>query len=417
MDIENTLREHGILDVIRTLSANGESGRLQITNGTTNGDFFLRNGLLVDARVGNLTGFQAINAAASMRDGSFSFDPTVVPPAVSSIRPNERVVLKQFFGIDTVATEEIHHPAAVSAFDDAVVPVPVVPLAEPPVLEDEPVIVAGDEEATVITSHVPSDELGDELRTPAPYVPASNSIYRGAVLLALLFILLGATAVMLRYRFRERVSPAVASVATTVEASSPRENTAQPVQPAQPAERIVRAERTEVKPSAQTARSTQPAQPAEPVAKPVEPKKEIDRASSAEPVAQSPAPSDKVASADQDLTGKWTVVNTVSKTSFGSFKNMAIGFDLSIKQTGNTFTGTGRKISENGRSLPAGSRTPIYVKGSIDGDKVEATFFEEGTLRKTNGRFVWRINKADGGLSGTFNSTAARTSGRSSAGR
>jgi len=36
-------------------------------------------------------------------------------------------------------------------------------------------------------------------------------------------------------------------------------------------------------------------------------------------------------------------------------------------------------------------------------------------VRKTNGRFVWRIDKASGGLKGTFSSTAARTSGKSAA--
>jgi hypothetical protein len=94
---------------------------------------------------------------------------------------------------------------------------------------------------------------------------------------------------------------------------------------------------------------------------------------------------------------------------------MKVGFNVSINQNGNDFTGKGEKISENGQSLPADSRTPIVVKGTIDGDKVEATFTESGALRKTNGRFVWRIDKASGGLTGTFVSTAARTSGKSAA--
>ena len=107
-DSENPDRERGILDAIQTVASNGETGRLATRTGTTEGAFFFNNGLLVDARVGNLTGFQAINAAASMRDASWRFDPSVAPPPVSSIRPNERVILKQFFGIDTVAPEEFH---------------------------------------------------------------------------------------------------------------------------------------------------------------------------------------------------------------------------------------------------------------------------------------------------------------------
>ena len=96
----------------------------------------------------------------------------------------------------------------------------------------------------------------------------------------------------------------------------------------------------------------------------------------------------------RDLSGKWTVVNSIDTTAYGSFKNMKIGFDLSIDQTGSTFTGKGRKVSENGHSLPANSRTPIHVQGSINGDRIEATFIEEGSARKSNGKFVWRIDKS-----------------------
>ena len=93
-------------DVINILAANGDSGMLRITAGATEGAFFFKNGQLVDARVGDLRGFPAVNAAASMRDARFTFDPTAVPPDVSSITPSERIVLKQFFGIETVHPEE-----------------------------------------------------------------------------------------------------------------------------------------------------------------------------------------------------------------------------------------------------------------------------------------------------------------------
>jgi hypothetical protein len=117
----------------------------------------------------------------------------------------------------------------------------------------------------------------------------------------------------------------------------------------------------------------------------------------------------------QNLTGEWTIINTVEKTAYRPFDNMEIGFRLVINQTGKEFTAKGQKVSENGRNLPASGRTPIQVIGSIDGDKVVATFVEDGRMRKTNGRFVWRIQSAGAGLAGTFESTAARSSGKSSA--
>jgi len=157
--------------------------------------------------------------------------------------------------------------------------------------------------------------------------------------------------------------------------------------------------------------------PAAPVQQPESPQPVVQS-----PIHAAPAPAPvkegkKSLGTIQDLSGKWNVVNSVDTTSYGSFKNMKIGFALSINQTGTSFTGTGQKVSENGRSLPAGSRTPIQVQGSINGDRIEATFIEEGTTRKSNGRFVWRLDKAGRGLTGKFATTAARSSGKSAATR
>jgi hypothetical protein len=324
-DTRKTLHNGGILDVIKILSTNRESGKLEISAGKTGGAFFFKNGQLVDARVGDLTGFRAVNAVASMRDVRFTFDPSIYPPAVSSITPNERVVLKQFFGIETIDA---------STYED---------------------------EVTIETQRLPLPVIPE----PVPDTrPSRSLLYRGGLVLAMLFILIAVAAVALRNKYRERERAMAPAVATT-----------QPVVD----------EPTVSQPTVSQPRVAQPA-----VAQPV---------------------------VARDLTGKWNVVNSVQKTSYRSFQNMNIGFELTINQSGKSFTGAGRKVSENGHSLPATSRTPIEVKGSIDGDRVEATFFEQGTLRKTNGRFVWRIDQASGGLNGTFVTTAAGSSGKSAARR
>ena len=62
-------------------------------------------------------------------------------------------------------------------------------------------------------------------------------------------------------------------------------------------------------------------------------------------------------------------------------------------------------------NLPAASRTPIRVNGSIEGDQVVATFVEEGMPRPTNGRFTWKLDGQSAALSGTFVSAAANSSG------
>jgi uncharacterized protein DUF4388 len=289
-----------MLDFISTIAANRDSGRLNVATDGAEGALLFKDGKLVDARVGSLRGFQAINALASMHDVRFSFDPTVVPRVSNSITASERVVLKQFFGVETVEAPD---------YDEV--------------------------------------ELA----------PVPGFSWRRALVMAAVVLVIGVSAAVLIFMSRESsVRPTEVSTA---------DSTSEPALVA-----------------------TAPAPAAAPV----------------------PAP------AAQDLTGKWNVINTVETTSYQSFKNMKIGFALSLNQNGTRITGEGQKVSENGRSLPAGSRTPIQVQGSIDGNRIEATFFEEGTARKSNGRFVWRIDNS-GNLKGIFATTAARSSGKSAARR
>ena len=405
--MEKPIRDHGILDEIGTIYSKGESGRLRITTGMTEGALFFKNGQLVAARLGNLTGFNAINAVASIPDASFTFNPAIAPPPESSMTPSERILLKDFFGIETVEPGQSRAPESGSWPNDNFPAEKVVPItdmegaasvsgrdAQPttassslleneeslspiPALTTKPNIAAttqshldaesqnaSDEKQSAQYSHEEQlvSDAGEEVTlvrskvTSAehpgfvPYQPPSKSLYRTGLLLTALAILI-AGAVVFLYKLRDRSLPATAAIVQT----------------------------------------TSPA--------------------NGEQVTNS----NDLTSAAPDLTGNWRIINTVEQTSYQPFKNLEVGFNLSIDQNGTGFTGKGQKVSENGRSLPASGRTPIVVKGSIDGDRVEATFFEEGAVRKTQGRFVWRIEKAGAGLTGTFVSTAARASGKSAA--
>jgi hypothetical protein len=335
-----------ILNFIHTICANGESGRLEILAGAVQGELSFAEGKLVDARFGHLTGFRAVNAIAAMQDARFSFDPAFAPIASGSITASERVVLKQFFGIETAATGEYLEPVA---FDR-------------PVEEAAPLATVPDEveDITIVRSDVPRPSV------PAPPPQASRFSYRTALASAVLAMVVIAAVAIFIDRFHESGSSQV--VASVESPSRPA-----PVQ--QPESHVSTPAPAAVKESKKPLNTT------------------------------------------RDLSGKWTILNSVDTTAYGSFKNMKIGFDVSINQTGSTFTGKGRKVSENGRSLPAGSRTPIQVQGSINGDRIEATFIEEGTARKSNGKFVWRIDRAGRGLTGRFDTTAARSSGKSAASR
>ena len=328
-------QDQRILDTISRISTNGESGRLEILAGATQAELSFLDGKLVDARVGHLKGFQAINAIASMRATRFSFDPTFDPLTSSSITASERLVLQKFFGIQTVAPKDYSEP-----------------IVENAITEDK-------EEVTLVADNPPEPEL----RNSPAFAAAPVYSYKRTWIMAVLAIMVLAAVAVLAYLSRERSSSSPA-VATKIESASPTVSA--------------------------------PATPAPSVSAPEQQKTEAHTA--------------------QDLSGRWNVVNTVESTSYQSFKNMKIGFALSIDQNGTQFTGKGQKVSENGVSLPPSSRTPIKVQGSINGDRVEATFFEEGAARKSNGRFVWRIDNA-GRLNGIFATTAARSSGKSAARR
>ena len=319
----------GILDFIQHISSNRQSGQLEIISSGSRGALLFNDGKLVDATLGSLTGFQAVNAAASLRDVQFSFNPLLSVPRSGSIAPAERVVLKRFFGIETAEIDEVDDGVE-PEIDWNVTPHQVVPLTEvddidPNDLQETPTV-----EVQRVTKR------SSFLRLPV------------AVSLVLLLVMVAGAIVLIPKLRARRQSAAVASAVAEQPSSAPE----LPV---------------------------------------VEVKKESLR----------------------DLSGEWRVINTVKKTAYKDFDNMEIGFRLKIEQTGNDFTARGEKVSENGRSLPAGSRTPIRVTGSIDGDKVVASFVEDGAMRKTNGRFVWRLQQENAALTGTFVSAAANSSGKS----
>src|ERR1044072_6707715 len=130
-----------ILNLIHNIGANGESGRLEILAGSIQGELSFAGGKLVDARFGHLTGFPAVNAVAAMQDARFSFDPAFAPIASDSITASERVVLKQYFGIETAATGEYVQPV-MDWPEEAAAPAATV--------TDEV------EDVTIVRSHVPS---------------------------------------------------------------------------------------------------------------------------------------------------------------------------------------------------------------------------------------------------------------------
>ncbi len=90
---------------------------------------------------------------------------------------------------------------------------------------------------------------------------------------------------------------------------------------------------------------------------------------------------------------------------------------MHIEQRGDRLVGQGVKVSENGRPLGGGARTPITLSGSVDGDTARIVFSERGTRRTTAGSLRWKLSARSDTLRGVFASGAADTSGPSIARR
>lgn len=118
-----------------------------------------------------------------------------------------------------------------------------------------------------------------------------------------------------------------------------------------------------------------------------------------------------------DLSGWWELTNRIEETNYENFRGLRLGYRLQLEQDGNRITGRGQKWSEDGRTLPASGRTPLTVRGTVEGDTISLEFTEHGARRSTNGSFQWRIARNGSTLRGSFESTAAATSGHSVARR
>jgi hypothetical protein len=99
----------------------------------------------------------------------------------------------------------------------------------------------------------------------------------------------------------------------------------------------------------------------------------------------------------------------VESTNLEAFSGLRLGYEIQLTQKGDHVSGTGRKITENGKAIGSPAQTPITLEGTIKGDRLTLTFTEKGTQRDSQGKFVLLAD--EGTLRGRFSSTAAQSSG------
>ena len=125
----------------------------------------------------------------------------------------------------------------------------------------------------------------------------------------------------------------------------------------------------------------------------------------------------QVEDAGSDLSGWWELTNRIETTSYPAYQGLRLGYRLQLEQDGDRITGRGQKWSEDGRTLGAAGRTPITVRGTVDGRTVHLRFTEQGARRATAGAFDWQLSADRDALRGSFWSDAAGARGSSVAHR
>jgi hypothetical protein len=86
------LDEQPLPDLIRRLRVQRKSGRLQVEYADGPGSFFFEEGQMVDARLGELRGIEALYAALALEGGSFNFNPLVRPPERNIDRQGQQFI-------------------------------------------------------------------------------------------------------------------------------------------------------------------------------------------------------------------------------------------------------------------------------------------------------------------------------------
>ena len=91
------LSEYPLPDLVGILRHQRKTGRLTIEYPKSPGTFFFHNGELVDAKLNDLTGLQAVCVALAQPEAAFNFNP-LIQPSQRSIAPSFDRVVSELFG-------------------------------------------------------------------------------------------------------------------------------------------------------------------------------------------------------------------------------------------------------------------------------------------------------------------------------
>ena len=108
------LSNYPLSDLVGILRHQHKSGRLLIEYAKGPATFFFQNGELIDARLNDLKGLQAICVALAQADASFNFNPLIQSPR-RSIEPSLQRAVSELFGCWEESALQIESPANAEA--------------------------------------------------------------------------------------------------------------------------------------------------------------------------------------------------------------------------------------------------------------------------------------------------------------
>ena len=110
------LSNYPLSDLVGILRHQRKSGRLLIEYPKGPATFFFQNGELIDARMNDLTGLQAICVALAQPEASFNFNPLIVSPR-RSIDPSLQRAVSELFGCWDESALQIESTATPPSID------------------------------------------------------------------------------------------------------------------------------------------------------------------------------------------------------------------------------------------------------------------------------------------------------------
>jgi Domain of unknown function (DUF4388) len=94
MSFQGSIQELPVPDIIQLVSVSGKTGMFTLIRGVERGYIYLKNGQMIHAKLGELTGEEAIYALAIWSSGDFQFTPAEEPDTVSIEKSNTSLLME-----------------------------------------------------------------------------------------------------------------------------------------------------------------------------------------------------------------------------------------------------------------------------------------------------------------------------------